>query len=88
VSRFTLAEDEFLVLSYPLDDTVVVPPTLTNAERAVAAALVRGMSMRDIARARRTSPRTIANQARAIYRKLGVSSRLELGVLLHERPEE
>jgi DNA-binding NarL/FixJ family response regulator len=37
-----------------------------------------GMSDKDIARARNGSRRTVARHAAAIYRKLGVRSRVEL----------
>ena len=51
---------------------------LTKAEREVALQLLRGRSNGAIARARNTSPHTVANQLRAIYGKLGVGSRREL----------
>ncbi len=51
---------------------------LTPAERAVAKGLLAGLSDKDIARARNCSRRTIAKQAAAVYRKLGVRSRVEL----------
>jgi DNA-binding NarL/FixJ family response regulator len=53
-------------------------PRLTSAERQVVAGVLDGRSNAAIARARRTSSRTVANQLAAIYRKLGVSSRWEL----------
>jgi DNA-binding NarL/FixJ family response regulator len=51
---------------------------LTDAEKAVTALAVIGMSNAEIAAARGVSERTIANQLGAIYRKLEVSSRFEL----------
>lgn len=51
---------------------------LTRAEREVSELMLRGLTNAAIARARVTSPFTVANQLRAIYRKLGVSSRREL----------
>lgn len=51
---------------------------LTPAERAVALALLRGLSDRSIASARNSSRHTVSKQVTAIYRKLGVSSRVEL----------
>ncbi len=51
---------------------------LTAAEREVAELAASGMNNRDIARARKTSLRTIANQMAAILRKLGVSSRADI----------
>lgn len=51
---------------------------LTPAERSVAKGLLAGLSDKDIARERNCSRRTIAKQAAAVYRKLGVRSRVEL----------
>jgi DNA-binding NarL/FixJ family response regulator len=51
---------------------------MTSAELAVAELVIAGRSNREIAATRATSPRTVANQLRAIYQKLGVSSRTEL----------
>ncbi len=51
---------------------------LSSAERAVVQALLRGLSDREIAIERGTSERTVANQLRSIFRKLGVASRAEL----------
>jgi DNA-binding NarL/FixJ family response regulator len=56
---------------------------LTDAERAVLAALLAGSTNADVARRRECSERTVANQVQAIYRKLGVRSRAELAVRLH-----
>src|SRR5262249_5907628 len=51
---------------------------LAAAECEVASMLVAGWSNEAIAKARRVSRSTVANQARSIYTKLGVSSRAEL----------
>lgn len=51
---------------------------LSSAERAVVQALLRGLSDREIAIERGTSERTVANQLRSIFKKLGVASRAEL----------
>jgi DNA-binding NarL/FixJ family response regulator len=51
---------------------------LTEAEQAIAEALIGGATYASIAAARGSSERTVANQARAAFRKLGVSSRFEL----------
>ena len=51
---------------------------LTRAELAVATALIEGASNREIAAARGSSVRTVANQVASIFRKLGVRSRGEL----------
>jgi DNA-binding NarL/FixJ family response regulator len=76
VSNFAIGE-EYFVLSYPIA-VATFPSTLTPAEQAVAGRIVEGASFREIGKERGTSQRTIANQAKAIYRKLGVGSRLEL----------
>jgi DNA-binding NarL/FixJ family response regulator len=55
-----------------------MPDTLTPAERQVVLAVLAGFSNADIAQARGSSPRTVANQLAAIFRKLGVRSRAEL----------
>jgi DNA-binding NarL/FixJ family response regulator len=55
---------------------------LTEAERRVAIALLRGATYTLIAAERGTAERTIANQAQNIYRKLRVNSRVELGAVL------
>jgi len=56
---------------------------LTDAERDVAIAVARGLSNAEIALARDTSPRTVANQVAVIMSKLHVSSRFELAAQLH-----
>ncbi len=58
---------------------------LTRVERLVARDAARGLSTAEIARRRKRSPRTIANQLASIYRKLGIASRAELAVHLHGR---
>jgi DNA-binding NarL/FixJ family response regulator len=54
------------------------PVPLSNAERIVLQALAAGFSHAEISTLRATSPRTIANQIAAAFRKLGVSGRGEL----------
>ncbi|MEJ7731465.1 MAG: helix-turn-helix transcriptional regulator [Polyangiaceae bacterium] len=74
---FSAGGQEFLVLSYSL--AMNEPPAeLTDAERAVVAAVLEGRTNAAIASMRGTSPRTIANQLAAVFRKLGVRSRTEL----------
>lgn len=51
---------------------------MSPAEREVVAALLSGRRIAAIARARGTSPWTVARQAASIYRKLAVTSRREL----------
>ena len=55
---------------------------LTSAEQEVVALLLDGHDNASIAAARKTSPRTTANQVASIFRKLGVASRAELAASL------
>ncbi len=82
--RFELHGAEHAVLSFPL------PPDdfgsgLTATERAVADLVLRGLSTAEIARRRRRSSRTVANQIAAVFQKLGVQSRRELVSLFLSR---
>lgn len=84
--RATLAEslvqgEQLLIGTYPLMHTDHVA-TLTDAERAVLAALLAGSTNRDIAQRRNCSEHTVANQVQAIFRKVGARSRSELPVRL------
>ena len=81
----TVLGDEHIVLSFPLDASAV-PATLTKAERAVALLVLEGRSDAEIAALRGVSRRTVANQLAAVFRKLEVSSRVELAARL--RSEE
>jgi DNA-binding NarL/FixJ family response regulator len=72
-----VGDDEIAVLSVPLIEPEL-PATLTTAERAVVELILRGCSNAEIAKARGTASRTVANQVASIFRKLGVSSRAEL----------
>jgi DNA-binding NarL/FixJ family response regulator len=51
---------------------------LTDAEQWVVRALLRGLAYEEIAKLREASPRTVANQVAAAYRKSGARSRAEL----------
>jgi DNA-binding NarL/FixJ family response regulator len=64
-----------------MDATSSTP--LTAAERAVTRGLLRGLSYEQIARERKTSVRTVANQVAASFRKLQVHSRAELVYRIH-----
>jgi DNA-binding CsgD family transcriptional regulator len=68
---------DFTVISVPRPE-LVVDGLLSPAERVVLRAFIDGMPHREIARARGTTPRTVANQLAAIFRKLGGSGRLDL----------
>lgn len=80
VSAFSAGSDEYVIFSYPLP-SFRLPGGLTPAERAVIECLLRGDHPDDIALNRKRSISTIRNQIRAVYKKLGVSSRAELAVL-------
>lgn len=51
---------------------------LTPAERDVTLLIVKGLSIAEIAEARKTAPGTVKAQSSSIFRKIGVSSRTEL----------
>jgi len=80
-TSFSIGGVEFGVLSVPLEPPGMLD-VLSAAEREVALAALEGLSNTAIARARGTSPRTVANQLAALYRKLGVKSRAELAALI------
>lgn len=79
LAEAAVAGDSLLIGAYPAVREDRVAP-LTEAERAVLAALLAGSTNRDIARRRACSERTVANQVQAIFRKLSVRSRAELAV--------
>ena len=57
---------------------------LTPAEREVALLLLKGLSLKEVADVRGTSERTAREQARAGYRKAGLSGRSELSAFFLE----
>lgn len=69
-----LASGRVAVLSHAL----VLPDSLSHAEKDVCRMLLEFRSTQEIAHARGTTPRTVANQVRRIFDKLGVDSRLAL----------
>ncbi len=73
-------DDDIVVLSFPAEQPAA-ETRLGDAEREVAEMAARGLSNREIAKARGTSERTVANQLASIFRKLGVTSRVELARL-------
>jgi DNA-binding CsgD family transcriptional regulator len=80
-ARLGVGGEEYLVLSHPLS-TWELPAILTPAEREVVHALLRGASRAQIAEARGSSVRTVANLLAQAFRKLGVRSRVELAARL------
>jgi DNA-binding NarL/FixJ family response regulator len=82
-ATYNIGSDEYLVFSFPNSDASTsrsdgAGHRLTEAEQDIIRQIAEGRSNSEIARSRRTSPRTIANQVTSIYRKLGVRSRREL----------
>lgn len=59
---------------------------LTGAERAVAVLAMQGASNAEIAERRGSSERTVANQLRSVFTKLGIQSRFELAGALLDPP--
>lgn len=57
---------------------------LTAAEIDIAGLMLKGASLKEIARARNTSEATIRQQAQSIYRKSGLSGRAELSAYFLE----
>jgi len=57
---------------------------LTEAERAVALLLLKGLSLKEIAALRATTERTIRAQAHALYAKAGVTGRASLSAFFLE----
>lgn len=58
--------------------------SLTRAEREVALLLLKGLSHHDVARVRKTSERTVRQQARSVYAKAGLGGRSELSAFFLE----
>lgn len=76
ISYFRHAGEQFAVVSVSLAPPL--PASLTPAEREVVSLLLTGASNAAIAKARRVSVRTIANQVASVLKKLKVDSRTEL----------
>lgn len=66
------------LVAFALDEVDLTLPGLSPAESEVVLFALMGLPNRAIARARGSSDRTVANQLRAAYDKLGVRSRSEL----------
>jgi len=57
---------------------------LSEAESEVGLLILKGLSLKEIARLRLTSERTVREQARAVYRKAGISGRAGLSAYFLE----
>jgi len=77
VAAFEHAGARYFVISTPAARPASFA-VLAPAERAVVECVLAGLSQRQVANVRRSTPRTIANQLASAYRKLGVGSRVEL----------
>jgi len=83
--------EELVVFSLPLESSTPdsalgsLAEVLTAAQRDVAARVLEGASNAEIARARGSSPATVAKQLERIYRRLGINSRRELAALAGAR---
>ncbi len=80
-ARARVGADECVLVVIPLRVDPRVD-RLTAAEREVLRVLITGVPNARIAAARGTSIRTVANQVRRVFAKLGVSSRGELAIEL------
>lgn len=76
----TREDAEYAVIAIPLDGASPLA-ALSPTEMAIALDIFSGRSNADIAKARGRSVRTIANQTRSVFQKLGVGSRSELVAL-------
>jgi DNA-binding NarL/FixJ family response regulator len=80
--RFDVGDEAYALLESPVPSTPASAfARLTGAEREVARLIAAGLSNAEIAARRTSSPRTVANQAASVFRKLGVRSRLGLYAL-------
>lgn len=80
----TVLGEELLVGSVPLFDEALLK-RLTGSEREVALLLLLGSTNADIALRRQTSVNTVANQVQSVFKKLGITSRVQLAARLLER---
>lgn len=76
-TEFRLGASTYALLELPVRK-LRPPPVLTEAEQDVVSHVLNARSNDEIARARRTSRNTVANQLHAVYVKLGISGRAEL----------
>jgi DNA-binding CsgD family transcriptional regulator len=66
------------------DPEVSAWASLTDAERAVAEVVARGLTNREAGRCVYSSPHTVDSHLRQIFRKLGINSRVELARMVGE----
>jgi DNA-binding CsgD family transcriptional regulator len=80
VTRVAVGEEELVVFSIPMGRDLRAA-RFTVAEEDITRRILSGDSNAQIAAARHTSVRTVANQIARLFRKLGVASRAELASL-------
>ena len=85
---FVLGSERLSVVSYPVEADAADLRPLTPALRDVLERLLLGRSNEQIARARDTATRTVANQVSKLLRIFGVASRTDLAgaVSMQARP--
>jgi len=84
VFHIDVAGARLALLSFEIGHSVALP-ALSHAERAVMLAILQGHTNAEIAAARSTTPRTVANQVARLFAKLAVSSRAELAARVRMR---
>jgi DNA-binding NarL/FixJ family response regulator len=77
VSRMRVGGEDILVLSVPLPK-LRYPAGTTSAEREIIDAVLKGLTVKEIAEQRDAALRTVTTQLGAIFRKAGVNSQAEL----------
>ena len=87
VFEVTVGDEALTVLRLPAPDPALLA-MLTEAERSVLSLVLMGRNNAEIAAARATSVRTVANQLAAIFDKLGVHGRSELAAALIPRGDD
>ncbi|MGA9601755.1 MAG: LuxR C-terminal-related transcriptional regulator [Methylocystis sp.] len=84
LAELAVKDERLLIGAYPLVDPERVS-RLTETEREVAAQIILGSTNSDIAKRRRLSEHTVANQVQSIFLKLNVHSRAQLAARLQAR---
>jgi DNA-binding NarL/FixJ family response regulator len=89
IDRFSVSSGDatYTVLAMPRP-ALRVPEGLTDAELSVLMLVLAGLSNEQIADARRSAVRTVANQVAALLAKTGAASRRELVARCRAEPEE
>jgi DNA-binding NarL/FixJ family response regulator len=86
LTAYRVPDDDDLVVFFWQTEEQRAAAALSPAEREVLELLAAGHTNAEIARRRRSSVRTVANQVASIFRRLGVGSRAQLAAALSRRP--